>query len=127
MNKRNNGLTEVEILQNHFTAFITKSIRRARIDYLRKETFYSQRIYGLEEKTPIISDECNFVLDICESNTLANAVNQLNERERFVLIARVIHEKSFEEIGTALGLKYKGVSAIYYRTIKKLKDILGGM
>ena len=127
MNKRNNGLTEVEILQNHFTAFITKSIRRARIDYLKQETFYSQHTCNIEEKMPLISEDSNFVLDICKSNTLANAINQLDEREKYVLVARVIHEKDFEEIGDSMGLKYKGVTAIYYRTIKKLKDILGGM
>ena len=76
---------------------------------------------------PLISEDNNFVLDICKSDTLSNAINQLDEREKYVLVARVIHEKDFEEIGDSMGLKYKGVTAIYYRTIKKLKDILGGM
>ena len=58
---------------------------------------------------------------------MKSAINQLDEREKYVLVARVIHEKDFEEIGDSMGLKYKGVTAIYYRTIKKLKDILGGM
>ena len=127
MIKRNNGSTEQEKLQNRFTAFITTSIARARIDHLRKEKSRSRRTYDMEEgKLSLIPDETDFVSKLCESDSLAYALRQLDERERYVLLARVLEEKSFEEIADKLGLKYKGVAAVYYRTIAKLRNLLGG-
>lgn len=127
MIKRNNGTTEQEKLQNRFTAFITTSIERARINYLKKESARAHRIYEMEEdKFALIPDNDDFVSRLCDSEALAFALNQLEERERYVLIARVLQERSFEDIADELGLQYKGVAAIYYRTTAKLRNILGG-
>lgn len=127
MIKKNNGFTEHEKLQNRFTAFITTSMSRARIDYLRKEKSRAQHTYEMDdEKFASIADSNDFVTELCDTDSLAYALQQLDERERYVLIARVLEEKSFEEIADKLGLKYKGVAAIYYRTTAKLRNILGG-
>ena len=127
MIKRNNGLTEQEILQNRFTALVTVSIERARIDYLRKEKSRNRHAFQMDsESFDMIPDSTDFVEEICEADSLAYALKQLDERERYVIIARVIEERSFEEIADELGLKYKGVAALYYRTTAKLRDILGG-
>ena len=50
MIKRNNGSTEQEILQNRFTALVTVSVNRARIDYLRKETSRTRNTYEMEDE-----------------------------------------------------------------------------
>ena len=127
MIKRNNGSTEQEILQNRFTALVTVSVNRARIDYLRKETSRTRNTYEMEdEKFALIPDETDFVSSLCDSDSLSYALKQLSERERYVLLARVLEEKSFEEIADNLGLKYMGVAAVYHRTIKKLRTILRG-
>ena len=127
MIKRNNGLTEQEILQNRFTALVTVSIERARIDYLRKEKGRNRHAFQMDsESFDMIPDSTDFVEEICEADSLAGALKQLDERERYVIIARVIEERRFEEIADELGLKYKGVAALYYRTTAKLRNILGG-
>lgn len=127
MIKRNNGSTEQERLQNRFTAFITTTMKRARIDYLRKEKVRMKNQFTMEyEDFALIPDEEDFVADLCESSSLAYALQQISERERYVLIARAIDGKSFEEIGDEIGVKYKGVAAIYYRTTEKLRNILKG-
>lgn len=127
MNKRNNGSTEQEKLQNRFTSLVTVSMSRARIDYLRKEKSRARHTYDMEdEKLALISDGTDFVSDLCDNESLTYALKQLDERERYVLIARVLEERSFEEIADNLGLKYKGVAAIFYRTTAKLRNILGG-
>ena len=127
MNKRNNGSTEQEKLQNRFTSLVTVSISRARIDYLRKEKARKHRTIEVEGNwLDGIADKDDFVERICESDSIVYALKQLDPRERYVLIARTIEEKSFEEIADNLGLKYKGVAAIFYRTTAKLRNILGG-
>ncbi len=128
MIKRNNGITEQEKLQNRFTAFVITSIGRERLHYLKRQSKREKITYEIDdEKFALIPDETDFVSTLCESDALAYALKQLDERERYVLLARVLEEKSFEEIADKLGLKYKGVSAIYYRTIAKLRNILGGI
>lgn len=128
MKRRNNGYTESEILFNEFTAFITTSIDRERIKYLQREAYRSKLIYEMEdEKFALIPDNSDFVFDLCENDALSYALKQLDERERYVLFARVLEGKSFDEIADKLGIKYKGVTAIYYRTTTKLRNILGGM
>ena len=127
MNIKNNGITEQEKLQNRFTAFITTTIKHARIDYLRKEKSRAKNQFSMEyEDFALIPDDSDFIADFCESDSLAYALKQISERERYVLFARVIDGKSFEEIADKLGLKYKGVAAIYYRTTVKLKNLLMG-
>ena len=127
MIKRNEGFTEQERLQNRFTAFITTSMSRARIDYLRKEKSRTRHTFEMEdEKMALIPDGTDFTSRLCDSDALAYGLKQLDDRERFVLLARVLEEKSFEEIADKLGLKYKGVAAVYYRAIAKLRNILGG-
>ncbi len=128
MNKRNNGVTEHEILQNEFTAFITTSIERERLKYLKKASRRRGSIYIMSDNDlDKIPDETDFSFDLCEYDALARALKVLDERERYVLFARVLEEKSFEEIADTLGLKYKGVAAIYYRTTAKLRNLIGGM
>ena len=80
-----------------------------------------------DEDLDLIPEESDFTVELCDNDALAYALKKLDERERYVLFARVLEEKSFEEIADKLGLKYKGVAAIYYRTTAKLRNILGGM
>ena len=128
MDKRNNGYTEKEILQNEFTAFIMTSARRERIAFLKKEARRAYRTYEMsDEELSFIPDSSDFVLELCETDALAYALKQLNDRERDILFARVLEEKSFEEIADKLGLKYKGVTTSYYRIIAKLRNMLGGI
>lgn len=127
MSKRNNGTADYEILQNRFTSFVCTSMSRARINYLKKESARTSHTYDMDkEKFALIPDGSDFVSGLCDSDSLAYALKQIDERERFVILARVLEEKSFEEIADKLGLKYKGVAAIYYRGIAKLRDILKG-
>ncbi|MBQ8848988.1 MAG: sigma-70 family RNA polymerase sigma factor [Clostridia bacterium] len=127
MYKRNNGSTEQEKYQNKFTAFITASIRNERKAYLRTIYRSKTNICDMEEEHfAMIPDKTNFVLEITVSDTLEKALASLTDRERYVLISRVIQEKSFEDIADSLGMKYNGVATLYHRTVVKLRKKIGG-
>ncbi len=127
MYKKNNGSTEQEKLQNDFTAYMTTAIHRERITYLKSKYKRSQHECDMEdENMEFIADETDFVSELCDSDLIAGALRTLTEKERYVLVARAIHGKDFEDIADKLGMKYKGVAAIYYRTTAKLREILGG-
>lgn len=96
MINRNNGVSEQEILQNEFTAFISTAMNRERIAFLKREARRRSYTYEMEdEKFELIPDSSDFVLDLCDNDALAYALNKLDERERYVLLARVLEEKSF--------------------------------
>lgn len=125
MEKQN--CTQDELLQNYFTAFIKTSIYRAKIDYLNKKKAEATHTYNLDyEELEQIEDDSDFVSELSDSWALLHALSQISERERFVVLARVVNKSDFEEIAQALDLKYKGVASVYYRALSKLKNILGG-
>ena len=43
-----------------------------------------------------------------------------NGREKFFF--KVLDGKSFEELAVKFGLGYKGVTVVYYRAIKKIRE-----
>lgn len=125
-------------LQNQFTAYLVRAIHRKRSDYI------DARMRRMEREVPMDLPEyyrdaetANILLDELidreplsfgdisfENERLENALRRLPDRDRYVLFARAIAERSFEELAIETGLSYKGVAAIYYRAIGKLKKEL---
>ncbi len=126
MYNKNSGKTENEILQNQFTSFLSVCVSNARIDYLRSRIRRLQRELIIEEQEVYFSGDVDYIELLGDNDALDRAMLQIKEKERYVVIARVLDEKGFEEIAQDLGMGYKGVAAIYYRAIKKLKELLGG-
>lgn len=123
---KNSGSNEQDVLQNQFTAFLTVAVSNARIDYLRVRIRRLQRELVTEEYEVLFSEDHDYIEAISDNNALHHAMQTINEKERYVVLARILDKKGFDEIADELGMGYKGVAAIYYRTIRKLKNILGG-
>ena len=126
---RNAGQDPDEILRNRFTAYLLSAVQRRRAAYIDAKVRECQ-ISSLDEK---ICEDRKFDLDReaiknfplfmkLQNERLFQSLSELSERERYVFFNRALDEKSFEE----LGLSYKGVAAIYYRTIQKIKKKMKG-
>ena len=126
MHENNSSSNEHEILQNQFTAYISTSIRRERLAYLRRKCDRLNREIMLEEYHLLLTEESDRFDLLLEGDMIMQALKSIREQERYIVMARVIEEKSFLEIAGELGMKYKGVASIYYRTIEKLRRLLGG-
>ena len=126
--QRNNGQTEAEKLQNRFTAYLLVAVRRQQRDYvikknqrIRHEFLMEDDTYQTERQTEAdILDELPLLIQM-ENVALQCALEQISERERYVFMARVLDGISFEELGAELGLGYKGVAAVYYRAVSKIR------
>ena len=126
--QRNNGHGESNILQNQFTAYLVTAIHWQKIAYLRKRTklgkhelptsFDSPFTHTLESMAENVFSVEQPILD---SITLAQALSKISDRERYILLARVLEDRSFEDLASELGVGYKGAAALYYRTIQKIK------
>lgn len=125
MRQWNDGSNIANVLQNQFTAYLSTAIQNTRKKYIHNRIKQSQKEIQIEE-IEYISDvqSTDFTELVTEVDTLLTILKTLNDRERQVLVARVIEEKSFDTIAKELGVSYKGAATIYYRTIAKLRKIL---
>ncbi len=126
MFKKNNGSNEQDILQNQFTSYLSFAVSNARIDFIRAKIARLKREQTTDQYELLFTGE-TFELEIfMENEVLSQAIKDIREKERYVFLARVLEEKKFKEIAEELGMGEKGVAAIYYRTVKKLRGILEG-
>lgn len=119
MNKRNEGISESDILQNQFTAYLQKSLQRCKTQYLEKQNARMAHEVELSPELETVSDD--FCISIAEKSMLSSAMRKLRERERIVVILRTVEGQNFNDIAMQLGMKYSSVTMIYYRTMDKLR------
>lgn len=132
MQFRNDGCGIDNITRNAFTAYLKLRIERKRRDILAKRARRELHEIGTDFDTFDVSgpEECD-PAKICGSDPvtwhndrLVRAFAALDERERYILTARVLEERGFDEIGGVLGMTYKGTASAYYRVIGKLRDMM---
>ncbi len=130
---RNNGVTEDEVLQNFFTAYLREALRHQKRDYLRGQENYQTAYYQLcaEEESHLLNWDRELLAQLpwgkqIDRNTFSNALAQLTERERYVFLSCAVAGKDYSALSKELGIGYKGIAAIYYRTRKKLQKQLEG-
>lgn len=122
MYHRNDGSIKDNAVQNQFTAYLKQAIHNKRIDYLYKQ---KPNLDSLTDNIEYLADESEDPIAMyAECDLLKRALQRLKERERYILLARIIDDKRFGQIASEVGLGYKGTTAVYYRTLKKLYKIL---
>lgn len=126
MNYKNDGSNAVNALQNQFTAYLTMAVRRARGQYVRRKIRQFQMEIAMEEIGYLSIPVADGADKLAEIEALLMAMKAISERERYVLFARVLNGKDFSAIAVDLGMSYKGAASVYYRTIEKLRRMLGG-
>jgi len=126
MFKKNNGSNEHDILQNQFTSYLSLAVSNARIDFIRAKIARLKREQATDQYELLFTQEIFEIELFLENEALSQAIKDIREKERYVFLARVLEDKKFKEIAGELGMSEKGVAAIYYRTVKKLRDILEG-
>lgn len=116
-----------EELQIKFTGYLIQAVKRTRRDYLMTLYKYSNSEVFTDElfvMSKTLEQEIMERLPLqetIEDNSLLYALEQLDERERYVFLARVLDKCPFDVLGLKLGLSYKGVAAVYYRVLHKLR------
>lgn len=60
-----------------------------------------------------------------ENTALERMLRQVSPRDRYIFLARLLNECSYEELGARLGLGYQGVASVYHRVLMRLRDACG--
>ena len=131
--QRNEGRGQDEVLQNKFTAYLLSAVQRRKALYI-DTLVKAQQISHLIEETAMDSTfelEQEALQGIplymrIQNEKLFGSLSHLTERERYVFFNRALDERSLDELAVELGLSYKGVAAIYYRAIQKIKKKMKG-
>ena len=126
MFKKNNGSNENDILQNQFTSYLSKAISNMKIDFIREKKARQKREQTTDQYELLFVQEAFELEDFFEKEALSKAIKDIREMERYVILARTEDKKKFKVIASELGMGEKGVSAIYYRAVKKLRKMLEG-
>ena len=119
---------EGQILKNRFTGYLMVAMLRYKIRYCNKEK-RRQEMWSLQDDMRQELDRHGFVepgLRKAEVEEVWSAVNTLKPHEKYVVLARTVHDKSFVQIASEMNRSYKGVAALYYRAIKKIRKKYGG-
>ena len=127
----NDGTEESNVIQNKFTKYLMVAVRRRKVAVLekRKEQNDHEVQTDFQEKPVWRMPEEDFMknldlMDQIENEILFFALQRLNKREKTILIAHILNAEDYKELARAAGLGYKGVVAVYYRVLKKLRKEL---
>lgn len=128
----NDGKGEANMVQNQFTKYLVISVQRKKSAVLqsRRKIRDSETFTDDWDALPGIAVEEDYAQQVSspldfENAALGRALTQLKERDRYIFFARVLDERSFDDLAMELGMGYKGVAAAYYRAIEKIKREMG--
>lgn len=111
--------------QNQFTAYLKSAVHNCRIRYLMNKSKSNDEI-PFEEIEIFDEPNIDFMQELADYEVIQQALKSIKEKERRIVIARIIEEKNFDEIATELGMTYKAVTSLYYRVLKRMKQQMEG-
>ena len=131
--QRNEGHEQDDVLQNRFTAYLLSAVQRRKAQYIdtlmkvqQTSTLIEETVMDIEFDLEGEASQGIPLYMRLQNEKLFLSLSRLTERERYVFFTRALDERSLDELASELGLSYKGVAAIYYRTIQKIKKSMKG-
>ncbi len=94
MNYRNDGSNETNAVKNQFTAYLTKALRNVRAQYIRNKVRCLQIELAIEELEYLGIPAENQVEELTDAEDVLDALQVIKDKERYVVLARVIDEKA---------------------------------
>lgn len=90
------------------------------IDYYRTHRDYSEIPETIETDYSIEDDICNKEM----LDQLADALESLDERERYVIVQRYYNGKSLKDIAEEMNISYSYVKVLQKKALERMKEIL---
>lgn len=129
--KNDNGKEKDNIIQNRFSAYLLSSVNRTRKNYIAKKEEIERREMLISETSDIVDKESEQKMMNTiplhmqlENDRLVEVLFALSERDKYIFLQHALGEKSFEMLAKEFELSYKGVTAVYYRTMQKIRKAI---
>ena len=91
MYKKNEGISENDRLQNRFSSYVSMSIHRERMLYIKRKVRRLEFEVVLDEIHFNIADSTNFPDDFCDNDSLTYALQKLSAKERHIFLTHAHH------------------------------------
>ena len=130
MNRKNARQSADEILQNEFTAYFVKAVRRHKCQYIRRKDLRRQaELLTIDDSVPEMPTDVELlegfhIMQQIENEALYRAIRDVRENSAAILFMRAIEEMGFSEIAETLHMNEPAVKAIYYRLVQKLQKTM---
>lgn len=134
-------------LLSQFSAYAKVAVKHTRQEYLEKRNrirdyeaplFEDEEYAGTDEEDILrqvdkMSEslekeaiEIQLLMEQIGNSVLFRAVSGLTRQQKEILILRIFYMKTFQEIGSMLGISARKAENTYFNTIKKIRRIIGG-
>lgn len=131
--KRNDGTDEINAIQNRFTAYLVTAIHRRKAQYFQWSEKWTAHEASVDPQdyAELWYDEPDMLAALpplaqMENQRLLQVLSEMPQRDRYILLAKILEDRTFGELSEELGVGYKGIAAAYYRAVQKIKRKLGG-
>lgn len=94
--------------------------RNTLIDYYRTHRDYSEIPEAIESGYSTEEDICNEEM----LAQLADALESLDERARYIIVQRFYHDKSLKDIAEEMNISYSYVKVLQQKALERMKKIL---
>ncbi len=126
MTWHNNGISQDEVVQNQFTAYVKRAVHNSRLKYLMQQSKQSSFELELNDFEETLADPKDYLQTYIEMYALRRALQMIRQQEREIVLEHIIEGKPFVEIAMERNMTYKAVTCLYYRIMKKLRDHIEG-
>lgn len=134
--KKKNSQNQDRDIQNQFTAYLEKALYRGRLKYLERENRRKKLMITCEpelfENIAVPNDDLLDLIftddeqQLFENLRFLSVIKTVSERSMIILQLHILYEHTFHEIGEILSLPEENVKANYYRTVKYIREKMGG-
>jgi hypothetical protein len=120
----------MDCVEKMVTKYINKLVYGVRADYFRKVIKSSSNIDCVDRLTKISelsiskSTATCGPCAVCPNNKLCEALDELTEKQRFIVTKIYFEELAEHEVGTILGITQQAVHFNKIMALKKLRNIL---
>lgn len=118
------GLPRYRMTGAPFEAWLYRIASARIIDHRRKQS-RRQHSELPENMIAFGNDPENSVLQQQEASALQEALMQLNEQDRLVVLLRFVERKSHQEVADTIGKSVVAVRSIQHRALGKLASLMG--
>lgn len=129
--KNNKGQENDDIIQNRFSAYLLSSVNRTRRIYIAKKEEIDRKEMLVSQISDMVDKESERKMMNAiplymqlENDRLVEVLFELPERDKYIFLQHALGEKSFDMLAQEFELSYKGVAAVYYRTMQKIRKAI---
>ena len=124
----------MSVVNKDFNSYVKKAIKNTIIDFSRKEKRAGNictldieiTLLSLSDDSAFFGSNSLYDMSFIENENLINAIRTLSKEELELLELSIIKGYTDREIAKILSEKENTITKRKNRTLKKLKDILGG-